>query len=531
MGIIDKGIIGHSPPQNLIALVGDGASVVDGQNNSVLTNLKAMGSDIFYLHCIAHCIHLVASKAAEKIPRFVFKFIKSVYKHFCKSPKRIAEFEEIMEKMKVKIKKILKAGKTRWLSLQASIKRIIELWDPLAEYFDTIKNQKFIQDFANQELKVYLQFLAVFLEKINQLNIYFQKEASEILNARNEMFRVYSSLSNYIFKSSIIIEDQEVVLDSQKKFNLQLEQDLTNCLLSPRELYEHFMNLFAGVIELDLVSEAKRENICQTFQLFLLEVLKKMKYYLPFDNMILSKIKTLDPQCSTKDDWMALAKCFKNVIKPEQISQFYDEVSAFMDEIDELKVDRSRFISPKKYFEAIQFYKDASISLRFPLMTKLSIALLSLPHSSAAIERVFSQLKLIKNERRSCLHDDTLESLLICKINGIDVENFKQSTKISDTGEKSAKLKRKSSSFSPKTDTDMSKQMTNSLSENAMEILDGSETLRHGIETKISLQKKRVKIDDETRNDSIIEEQLVTINLTSKFNQASQVKFQKALID
>ena len=52
-------------------------------------------------------------------------------------------------------------------------------------------------------------------------------------------------------------------------------------------------------------------------------------------------------------------------------------------------------------------------------------ALLSLPHSSANIERGFSQFKLIKNERRTNLSNDSLESLIIAKINKIELQDSK----------------------------------------------------------------------------------------------------------
>ena len=42
-------------------------------------------------------------------------------------------------------------------------------------------------------------------------------------------------------------------------------------------------------------------------------------------------------------------------------------------------------------------------------------AALSLPHSNAAVERIFSQLSLIKTDIRNCLSCPSLESLLLIK--------------------------------------------------------------------------------------------------------------------
>jgi hypothetical protein len=44
-------------------------------------------------------------------------------------------------------------------------------------------------------------------------------------------------------------------------------------------------------------------------------------------------------------------------------------------------------------------------------------AMLCLPHSNAAAERVFSMVKAIKTDARNRLHNTTLSSLVACKVN------------------------------------------------------------------------------------------------------------------
>ena len=48
----------------------------------------------------------------------------------------------------------------------------------------------------------------------------------------------------------------------------------------------------------------------------------------------------------------------------------------------------------------------------------------SLPFSSGTVERVFSALKLIKTDRRTRLHSDTLSDLLEIQVEGASLENF-----------------------------------------------------------------------------------------------------------
>lgn len=447
--IIQEEVLSHDFSDNLIALVSDGASVMNGVHNSVLSNLLKVNPNIWYLHCICHCLHLTASKAADTIPEFVFKFIKKVYKYFCNSPKKIAEFDNLTTQMDFKVKKILKAGKTRWLSLEAAIKRLLELWHPLQLYFFQANEENFVRSFENEILLIYLEFLSVFLEKINAINLYFQNEVSEMLDAKSHLFKLYVNLSNHIFKPFIKMHDENIqMIDHSTKFNLNLDQDLSVYLMTPTETYDHFNSIFGSLIHLNLIDETKRIKLCKTFQHFILQVLKELKNYLPFDDIVLSKISTLDPENSVFQDWIDLVKSFPNIVKPGEFHLFYDQISSWMMEISNLKKKKKDYIEEKK-FNILAFFEDNKISADFPLVCRLSKALLSLPHSSAAVERVFSKLKLIKNERRNCLDNDTLESLLITKVNGMDIHTKKGLSKLYDSCEdKNTQLKRRRSLIS-----------------------------------------------------------------------------------
>ena len=52
------------------------------------------------------------------------------------------------------------------------------------------------------------------------------------------------------------------------------------------------------------------------------------------------------------------------------------------------------------------------------------INLLTLPHSSAAVERVFSRVSLIKTRKRNRLGTDTMNGLLLTKQHGGNISCF-----------------------------------------------------------------------------------------------------------
>ena len=75
-------------------------------------------------------------------------------------------------------------------------------------------------------------------------------------------------------------------------------------------------------------------------------------------------------------------------------------------------------LTPEEYWQVV-FTEKRSASdheLARPNLVKVVKVLLSLPFSNAAVERVFSQLKLIKTDHRSCLKQESLLALLSTKM-------------------------------------------------------------------------------------------------------------------
>ena len=84
---------------------------------------------------------------------------------------------------------------------------------------------------------------------------------------------------------------------------------------------------------------------------------------------------------------------------------------ADLQEVDKEWRDQSLCVNPKlnesltaeEYWQVVFQEKTAAGESAFPNLTKVVTTLLSLPYSNAAVERVFSQLKLIKTDHRASL--------------------------------------------------------------------------------------------------------------------------------
>ena len=79
--------------------------------------------------------------------------------------------------------------------------------------------------------------------------------------------------------------------------------------------------------------------------------------------------------------------------------------------------------------------------LKFPNLCKLMKGILSIPHSNASSERLFSMVRKIVTENRTDLGNDTVCALLSCKMNcDSTASNFTPDRSISQTAKKATYL-------------------------------------------------------------------------------------------
>jgi len=220
--ILTEELLQYEFAKNLIALVTDGAPVMNGIINSVLFRIKQQYKSIYYHYCLCHSFNLMSKDASKILPSFVNKFIKKVTKHFAHSTRRLAHFRHLREELELSSLNLLKEVDTRWLSKEKVVTRIVQLWPLLSEYFSEIDvdEVKIMKQMANPELKVYLQFLSVFLKKINEVNISFQKEISDVLGARTELLKIFTHFTNHILSSEFTRDDSNQYIDLESRLNL-----------------------------------------------------------------------------------------------------------------------------------------------------------------------------------------------------------------------------------------------------------------------------------------------------------------------
>ena len=124
----------HIPLSNILAVSCDNASVMAGNIKSFKTLILKENPSIPFIPCICHKLALIEKDACENIPSYIEKLLQSIVHHI-NSAKRSEAFKHITSALQRTPLKILDYAITRWLGRDDCIKRVLELYDSLLDYF------------------------------------------------------------------------------------------------------------------------------------------------------------------------------------------------------------------------------------------------------------------------------------------------------------------------------------------------------------------------------------------------------------
>jgi len=406
---------------NLIGVVGDGGSEI--VKFIKLLKEKEKLKNIWSLHDLAHCCNLVASYAGSSIPNEIEMLVRNVFNHFSVSAMRTNTLLDLQEELGMKPLRMIRHADTRWLTLEHCLDRLISRWSELKLYFndhamsfeDSIK-----KTLTKQETLVYLKFIRVFVKKVNALNLIMQKDTAQITVIYKRIREIFNNLINHVLNEEYRARD---VNDKLKLVKRNDELDLIfideTCLKSDIEFDAYIEFLYKSEFNLDDIGDQnptsnKRAAILKKMRIFIMRLCWKMVDVFPYDNALLEDISCIFPTTFSDSKWMNIAKRFETVL----INKLYtlqEELERYKDNLPQL-IEKYQALEKKSSLDAVvHFYLDAGNKTEYPTLSHLAGTIIALPHSSVNIERLFSQVKLVKNEKRSTLSESTLEALLLMK--------------------------------------------------------------------------------------------------------------------
>ena len=130
---------------NCLPVGTDSASVLVGVNNGVHAKLKQENSSLILIKCLCHSLQLAVLHAShECLPRNLEFLIAETHNWFSKSAVRQCHYKELYKTINEGSTplKIPFNCKTRWLSFQTAVERIVNQWLELKTHFQMTRGSE-----------------------------------------------------------------------------------------------------------------------------------------------------------------------------------------------------------------------------------------------------------------------------------------------------------------------------------------------------------------------------------------------------
>ena len=402
------------PMENIVGLGADNCATMMGEHSGFQRHLKTDVPNLFVLGCVCHSFALCANHASSKLPSWLEAFVKNVCGYFGRSSKRNQQFSLLQDVTNTPKHRMLKLAQTRWLSRGQVLERIIEQWEALLLFFQSQSSVDKV-DGASDIYKVMttvgtkhmLLFLKYVIAKVDVLNVEFQSQ-------KFRLHKLYSSVADeYRNLLSMFILDSAIET-----------QDLCNIDPTNKSLQKNLKDIDVGGRCEALLLRESLGNMEKRFRQdaldFLVELCVQIRKRFPLSvDSILSQLRVLDVEeavtmsCHRTKSLVRLAAKFPDIVAEIDLDSLQDQWKLLPSA--KVSLGHMTTFDPPRFWHSIKTIKDGNDEPKFGLLSDFMCTMMVLPHSSACVERVFSQVNMIKTPMTNRLHAETVASRLLAK--------------------------------------------------------------------------------------------------------------------
>ncbi|KAF0707366.1 Reverse transcriptase domain-containing protein, partial [Aphis craccivora] len=297
---------------------------------------------------------------SETMPRNLDFLISETYNWFSKSTLRQQAYRHIFKVMNDDHEplKIVQACNTRWLSIESAVVRIIDQWHELKCHFDMKKNL------------VFLLFLRPLLSDLQRVNKLFESNSVDPTKLVNELVTLICSIGKLFVIPTF-------------NFN-PITKDFSNFLNPNPYLSYGFEKKVEELRNLKLFTNLDEKNLRSRCISFATVLVKQLQKWIPENLGILQKFGL-------------------DLINIEKIEMQWRKINL---------ITWSNTSFAGIFWAEVKKFKDASGSNPFEELADFAFMLLALPFSNAAVEKVFSQMNLVKTKTSNRMGSNLLISIL-----------------------------------------------------------------------------------------------------------------------
>lgn len=433
-----------NPWINCTALGVDNTSANIGVRNSLKTRIQSRNSSVYFNGCPCHILHNAAQKGADQFSFVcgfdIEEFVVDLFYWFDKSTKRKNLMQEYCHFCDHSYRAIVKHVSTRWLSLELAIERCLKQFQGLSSYFKSEQEsqarfQRLQKCFENPMLEVYLLFFQSVLPALTNANKFMQREEPliHVLNAHLKSL-LKKVMGRFLKPSSISVADSRNELSS-----FPIEEESHH--LSPSNIWIGFQTkqLLSRLLNGGDINEHTYGKFFEAAKSFLVTVVNYLQKWCPLNDDLLLNAEWLD---FTKRQQVSFTSVeyfifnFPNLFSGFDLDVLGEEFMGYQALLDDaipiaVKTDVGLGVEDPHQVDALWAYlgsrcEPGTTKLRFGQLFKVAKAVLTIPHSNAGEERIFSLINKNRTPSRSSLQlEGTLSSIITVKTHITDPLEWK----------------------------------------------------------------------------------------------------------
>nr|XP_033339069.1 uncharacterized protein LOC117227702 [Megalopta genalis] len=419
------------PISNIVGISIDNANMMVGKHNSLVSRLLNINKEIAVFPSVCHSIHLVAHHACNHLPPYIETFLNKMYTYFSRSLLRRTMSRKTQQLMNIMQHKIIEPCPTRWLALSECIKVILQQWTGLFSVFAEANthsdSSEIVVDiyniFENRPLiKAYLQFLRSVLGEMAKFNLIFQSNKMllhDLLPSSNRLLRF---MGDSFIKPHIISTAELHTINIYDEGNLLATNEI---ILDDRTL-----TIVNDIKNSNRLEQSEIEEFYINIKQFYKEAYKGMVEKLPFKEKLLQALDFLDPNValnlsSHRDQMYRILDKFPSKFNSDDIFDEWRRLGSYFEPAKKTELCQLQIPT---FWHSLRTIKDHGGQYEFHNIVKLAELCMSLPHSSADVERFFSSLRHIRKRNRNKLETQMISALTRIKLHlmssGVNCANY-----------------------------------------------------------------------------------------------------------
>jgi len=288
----------------------------------------------------------------------------------------------------------------------AVVQRIIEQWDALNLYFsEKWLSEKLVPaenihfQLNDPFTKAYFYFLEWILPKFTGMNQYFQSEYVVINTLNEKMELVYTDLLLCYMKTPLHLinlnDENQFLSTSTVYLGVKVQNQIKISAIQQRkDLLKEFSNRFINFIKTSCLQIKKRYDFSNPI--------------LPLVNMLTPSVALSSKMRKKYPSITFLSEQLHRIVNGDSNIQKLDDQRCTVVLVrlpNEIQTEKE----PDKFWTLIKELETG----QFIDLAEFALAVLSLPHSNASCERVFSKINCIKTKSKNRLITSTVSATVI----------------------------------------------------------------------------------------------------------------------